>query len=222
METTKSIIQPEDQIRIDKAVKLGAQKQVQLVRFIYEELGAEGIKRFSETVLKPWARQWADDIRKRHGLKKEQITAKIAIQQLYPEVHDHTAICSDHLDMFFSVDHDDLQICGARYCPVAYQWMMEWPEGAHLLCYLYSSAFDEAFFEALNPDLVFTKHAECCLEQPGIPHGQRCLMQLETKNKSVDPNDIVIIENPDEIEVAEKIKELLAGKTIAYVPHIEK
>ncbi len=220
METLTSIIQPADQDRIDKAVKLGAQKQVQLVRFIYEELGQEGIKKFSETVLKPWARQWAQEIMERKGLKSEDITAKIAIQQLYPEVHDHTAICSDHLDMFFVVDHEDLQICGAKYCPVAYQWMCEWPEGAHLLCYLYSHAFDEAFFQALNPNLVFSKHAECCAEEPGIPHGRRCLMKLETTGKPVEAKDIVEIEDPDKVQVSKSIEDLLAGKTINYVPHI--
>jgi hypothetical protein len=218
--TERSTISARDQARIDSAVKLGATKQVQLVRFIYEELGAEGIVKFVERHVTPWAKAWARQIKERRGLKSEQITARMAIQELYPEVHDHTAICSDHLDMFFSVDHEDLQECGARYCPVAYQWMEVWPEGAHLLCYIYSYSFDKAFFEELNPALFFTKHAECSAEQEGIPHGRRCLMRLETKDKPVMPEATTVIEDPASVVVAPCITEFLSDRNIDYLPNI--
>lgn len=215
----ESVITPEDQARIDNAVKLGALKQVQLVKFIYEKLGPDGIVEFSQTVIKPWAKEWAARILKEKGLKQGEVDARTALY-LYSAVHDHTAICSDHLDMFFTVDHPDLQVVGARYCPVAHQWMQIWPEGAHFLCYLYSHSFDEYFFEGLNPNLVFTKHAECCADQPGIPHGKPCVMRIETKNKPVDPKDIQIIEDPATIAVSAEIKELLADKEIDYLPHL--
>ncbi|MCU0663115.1 MAG: L-2-amino-thiazoline-4-carboxylic acid hydrolase [Myxococcota bacterium] len=219
-EKEKSIITKTDQARIDNAVKLGATKQVQLIRYIYETMGPQGITDFVRKAIEPWARAWARKIMDRHGLTSDKITAKIAIQQLYPEVHDHTAICSDHLDMFFSIDHDDLQECGAKYCPVAAQWMEIWPEGAHHLCYVYSYSFDKYFFEELNSNLIFTKHAECCADQPGIPHGKRCLMRLETKGKPVDPKKVFVIEDPNKVNVSPQIESFLAGKTIKYVPHI--
>lgn len=219
-DTNKSRITATDQGRIDNAVKLGATKQVQLVRYIYEKMGHEGIKDFVKSEIEPWARAWARKIMTRHGLTSDKITAKIAIQQLYPEVHDHTAICSDHLDMFFSIDHDDLQECGAKYCPVAAQWMEVWPEGAHHLCFIYSYSFDKFFFAELNSNLVFTKHAECCSDQPGIPHGRPCLMRLETKGKPVDRKSIFQIEDPAKVVVSPRITSLVSRKDIRYVPHI--
>lgn len=219
LEAKKSTITPEDQARIDNAVKLGALKQVQLVKFLYEKLGHDGLEEFSKTVVKPWATAWAERLLKEKGLKKGDVDARTALY-MYEAVHDHTKICSDHLDMFFSVDHADFQIVGAKYCPVAYQWMQIWPEGAHFLCYLYSHAFDEYFFAALNPNLVFTKHAECCADQPGIPHGRPCVMQIETKGKPVNKKDLKIIEDPGSIEVAPIISDFLAGKKIDYLPHI--
>ena len=215
-------ISKRDQGRIDSAVRLGAIKQVQLVKFIYDNLGFAGITKFVRDEIEPWARSWARSIRLRHGLQEAQITARVAIQQLYPEVHDHTAICSDHLDMFFSIDHEDLQVCGARYCPVAYQWMQFWPQGAHHLCYIYSYSFDRYFFAELNPNLHFTKHAECCADQPGIPHGRPCLMRLETRNKPVDLSTIQIIEDAETIEVSKVIKEFLAARDIQYELHVPK
>lgn len=218
-EKESSVILPEDQARIDNAVKLGALKQVQLVKFIYEKLGHDGLVEFSETVIKPWATEWAERLLAEKGLKKGEVDARTALY-LYEAVHDHTKICSDHLDMFFSIDHNDLQLVGARYCPVAFQWMQIWPEGAHFLCYLYSHAFDEHFFAALNPKLVFTKHAECCAEQPGIPHGEPCIMRIETEGKYVDEKDIKVMEEPDKIKVSSIIFDFLNGKEIEYLPHI--
>lgn len=213
----QSIITDKDQERIDKAVRLGATKQVQLVKFIYEKLGPKGIKEFAETVIKPWAREWAYRILERERLNAGQISARDALR-LYSEVHDHTAICSDHLDMFFCIDHEDLQECGAKFCPVAFQWMKIWPEGAHILCYLYSYSFDQGFVEAMNPNIRFTKHAESTTDQPGIPHGHPCIMRVETKGKIVEQSKINRFLDPNEVEVSTKISELLEGKKIDYLP----
>ena len=217
----KSLITDQDQNRIDKAVRLGATKQVQLVKFIYEKLGTEGIKEFAESVVQPWARDWAQRILKRHGLKRGEVNFKDALT-LYHEVHDHTAICSDHLEMFFTINHPDLVECGATYCPVAYQWMSVWPEGAHYLCYIYSHSFDEAFFHELNPNLVITKHAEADNDQPGIPHGVPCLMRNETVDKPVAPGDYEVLQDINQIKISPRITELLAGRDIEYLPPVQQ
>ena len=216
-DTQKSQITTRDQERIDKAVRLGATKQVQAVKFIYEKLGTQGIKEFADTVVQPWAREWAQKIMKRHGLKRGEVNFKDALG-LYHEVHDHTAICSDSLEMFFTINHPDLVECGATYCPVAHQWMKIWPEGAHYLCYIYSHSFDEAFFHELNPDLVITKHAEADDSQPGIPHGKPCLMRNETLGKPVNADQYELLANINDIQVSPRVTELLAEREIKYCP----
>ena len=208
---------------IDATVTLKARNQVQLVRFIYEQSGIDGIVSFYRSEIVPWAERWAKDILKREGLEPGSVTALKALE-LYEEVHKHTTLCSDSLGMFVSVAHADYVLCGANHCPAARGWMEIWPEGAHLLCFLYSFGFDTVFFRTLNQDLYFSKHAECCQEQPGLPHGKLCIMEINTAGKELSQEEIQKMQipgaQPDDITVSEKTTSLLKGKNIQYVPHV--
>ena len=211
------------QQKVDATVALKARNQVQLVRFIYEQLGIDGIVRFYRSQIVPWAQQWAETILRREGLEPGSVNALKAME-LYEEVHRHTTICTDSLGFFMSAAHPDYVVCGATHCPAARGWMEIWPEGAHLLCFLYSVGFDTVFFRTLNPELYFTRHAECCAEQPGLPHGRVCVMELKTRGRELSPEEVSAVRipgaQPEEMRVSDQTTALLEHREIEYVPHV--
>jgi hypothetical protein len=212
----------EAQTKVDATVCLKATNQVQLVKFIYENYGHEGIIKFYEQQIMPWAAQWAMDIMAEHNLKQGEVNALKAME-LYEVVHQHTSICSDRLGFFLSLAHPDHVICGANHCPPAIQWKKIWPEGAHLLCFLYSHGFDTVFFEQLNPALYFKRHGESCAEEPGLPHGELCIMELRTRGRELSEDELVAYriegQQPEDISVSPQTFELVNPETV-YIPYV--
>ncbi len=211
------------QRKVDATVELKARNQVQLVKFLYENYGEKGIEQFYEQQIVPWARQWARDILKKNNLKAGEVNA-LKSMELYDVVHQHTSICTDRLGFFLSLAHPDQVICGANHCPPAIQWKRLWPEGAHILCFLYSHGFDKVFFETLNPALYFSKHGESCAEEPGLPHGELCIMELRTKGVALKEEDVAQFripgQQPEDMTVSKATLELVTPGT-QYVPYLK-